>query len=59
MLARVYSCAGIGINRVVEIGIDSHGGFPKVTIIGLPDGAVQESHERVRILRIIFWNIRQ
>lgn len=51
MLAKVYSCATIGLEGVlVEVEIDSGpgGGQPGVVIVGLPDAAVQESRERVR-----------
>jgi magnesium chelatase family protein len=49
MLARVYSCAVIGIEGViVEVEVDYSNGLPGVTIVGLPDAAVQESRERVQ-----------
>lgn len=49
MLARVLSCAVIGLDGVlVEVEIDSGQGQPGMTIVGLPDTAVQESRERVR-----------
>ncbi len=48
MLARVFSCAVIGLEGVVvEVEVDTMGGLPKMTIVGLPDTAVQESRERV------------
>lgn len=48
MLARVYSCAVIGLEGViVEVEVDTSGGKPGVVIVGLPDAAVQESRERV------------
>jgi len=48
MLARVFSCAVIGLDAVVvEVEVDTMGGLPKTTIVGLPDAAVQESRERV------------
>jgi magnesium chelatase family protein len=48
MLARVHSCAVVGLDGVVvEVEVDTHGGLPKTTIVGLPDAAVQESRERV------------
>jgi len=48
MLARVYSCAVIGLDGVVvEVEVDSGQGLPKIIIVGLPDAAVQESRERV------------
>jgi magnesium chelatase family protein len=49
MLARVYSCAVIGIDGViVEVEVDYSNGLPAVIIVGLPDAAVQESRERVQ-----------
>ena len=48
MLARVFSCAVIGLDGVVvEVEVDTGGGLPKMVIVGLPDTAVQESRERV------------
>lgn len=48
MLARVYSCAVIGLEGVVvEVEVDITAGKGGVTIVGLPDAAVQESRERV------------
>jgi magnesium chelatase family protein len=49
MLARVYTCAVIGLEGVVvEVEVDYTQGFPGMTIVGLPDAAVQESRERVQ-----------
>ena len=49
MLARVYSCAVIGLEGVlVEVEVDFGSGLPGITVVGLPDTAVQESRERVR-----------
>lgn len=49
MLARVYSCAVIGLEGVVvEVEVDTGQGLPSITIVGLPDAAVQESRERVQ-----------
>ena len=49
MLARVFSCAVIGLDGViVEVEVDYTNGLPGVTIVGLPDAAVQESRERVQ-----------
>lgn len=49
MLARVYSCAVIGLDGViVEVEVDTGQGLPGMTIVGLPDTAVQESRERVQ-----------
>lgn len=50
MLARVFSCAVIGLEGViVEVEVDTGGGngLPGVVIVGLPDASVQESRERV------------
>jgi magnesium chelatase family protein len=49
MLARVHSCAVIGLEGVVvEVEVDTSNGLPAVVIVGLPDAAVQESRERVQ-----------
>ncbi len=49
MLSRVYSCAVIGLDGVlVEVEVDHTAGQPGMTIVGLPDAAVQESRERVQ-----------
>lgn len=49
MLARVYSCAVIGLEGViVEVEVDTGDGLPSITIVGLPDAAIQESRERVQ-----------
>lgn len=50
MLARVYSCAVNGLDGVVvEVEVDTGDGLPSITIVGLPDAAVQESRERVQM----------
>lgn len=50
MLARVFSCAVIGLDGViVDVEVDiARGQSPTTTVVGLPDAAVQESRERVR-----------
>jgi magnesium chelatase family protein len=49
MLARVFSCAVIGLEGVIiEVEVDTNQGLPAVIIVGLPDAAVQESRERVQ-----------
>lgn len=49
MLSKVYSCAVVGLEGViVEVEVDYTNGLPGVTIVGLPDAAVQESRERVQ-----------
>ena len=48
MLARIYSCAVIGLEGVVvEVEVDTAQGLPGMDIVGLPDAAVQESRQRV------------
>lgn len=50
MLARVFSCAILGLDGViVEVEVDTGQGLPAITIVGLPDAAVQESRERVQM----------
>ncbi len=49
MLARVYSSAVIGIEAyVVEVEVDISQGLPSFSTVGLPEGAVRESKERVK-----------
>ncbi|MBE7471758.1 MAG: magnesium chelatase [Anaerolineae bacterium] len=49
MLAKVTSCAIVGLEGVlIEVEVDIARGLPSMTIVGLPDTAVQESRERVR-----------
>lgn len=50
MLARVLSCAVIGLDGdLVEVEVDIGRAMePRMTVVGLPDAAVQESRERVR-----------
>ncbi len=49
MLAKVFSCAVVGLNGVlVEVEVDVGSGTPGIVMVGLPDAAVQESKERVR-----------
>ena len=50
MLARVFSCAVIGLDGVIiEVEVDTNqGGLPMMIIVGLPDTSVQESRERVQ-----------
>jgi magnesium chelatase family protein len=49
MLARVYSCAVIGLEGViVEVEVDATQGLPGTDIVGLPYKAVQESRSRVQ-----------
>ncbi len=49
MLARVYSCAIIGLDgAIIEVEVDTGQGLPGMDIVGLPDAAVQESRQRVQ-----------
>jgi len=49
MLARVFSCAVLGLEGVViDVEVVTGDGLPGITIVGLPDAAVQESRERVQ-----------
>jgi len=49
MLARVFSCAVLGLDGViVEVEVDYTNGLPGMILAGLPDAAVQESRERVQ-----------
>jgi magnesium chelatase family protein len=49
MLARTFSCAVVGLDGVIiEVEVDYTNGLPGMTIVGLPDAAVQESRERVQ-----------
>ena len=48
-LAKVYTRAGVGMEAPV-VTIEAHisGGLPSFAIVGLPEGAVRESKDRVR-----------
>ncbi|MBC7528841.1 MAG: YifB family Mg chelatase-like AAA ATPase [Chthonomonadaceae bacterium] len=49
MLARVLSSAVLGIDAYeVCVEVDVSNGLPAITIVGLPDAAINESKERVR-----------
>ncbi len=49
MIARVLSSAVIGIDAyVVEVEVDISQGLPSFSTVGLPEGAVRESKERVK-----------
>jgi len=49
MLAKVTSCAVVGLDAaLIQVEVDIGRGLPSITIVGLPDAAVQESRERVR-----------
>lgn len=48
-LAKVRSAAVVGLDaQEVEVEVDISNGLPSMTIVGLPDTAVQEARERVR-----------
>ena len=48
-LAKVNSAAVVGLDgQLVEVEVDISSGLPTMTIVGLPDTAVQEARERVR-----------
>ena len=50
MPARVHSCAVLGLEGVlVEVEVDITSGFGKIFIVGLPDTAVKESRDRIRV----------
>jgi magnesium chelatase family protein len=49
MLSRVLSSAIIGIDAyLVEVEVDISSGLPNFSTVGLPEGAVRESKERVK-----------
>jgi magnesium chelatase family protein len=49
MLAIVYSSSVIGIDAyIVEVEVDISRGLPSFSTVGLPEGAVRESKERVK-----------
>lgn len=49
MLAKVASSALIGIDAFpVEVEVDISPGLPQMATVGLPDGAVKESKDRIR-----------
>ncbi len=49
MLAKVKSAAVVGLEgRLVDVEADITSGLPSLTIVGLPDAAVQEARERAR-----------
>jgi len=50
MLAKITSGATVGLNAtLIDVEVDvAEQGLPSLTIVGLPDKAVEESRERVR-----------
>lgn len=54
MLATVLSGALVGIDGLlVEVEVDVALGLPQFTTVGLPEGAVKESKDRVRSAIVI------
>ncbi|MBN1699124.1 MAG: YifB family Mg chelatase-like AAA ATPase [Spirochaetales bacterium] len=50
MFATVISHAPLGIDgKLVSVEVDIRTGIPGIDIVGLPDGAVKEAKERVRV----------
>ncbi len=48
MLSRVWSAAVVGVDAIaIEIETHSEPNIPRWTVVGLPDGAVRESRDRV------------
>ena len=48
MLARINTSAVIGVKAIpIDVEIEVRGGAPKFTIIGLGDGAIRESKDRI------------
>ena len=48
MLARITSAATLGVDAfLVDVEVDLSNGLPCMNVVGLPDGAVRESRERV------------
>ncbi|GBD40114.1 Competence protein ComM [bacterium HR37] len=49
MISKVLSSAVFGIDAyLVEVEVDIASGFPQFSTVGLPEGAVRESKERVK-----------
>jgi magnesium chelatase family protein len=49
MLAKILSSAVLGIDGyIVEVEVDIAGGLPSFSTVGLPEGAVRESKDRVK-----------
>ncbi|MFA5143936.1 MAG: YifB family Mg chelatase-like AAA ATPase [Candidatus Omnitrophota bacterium] len=49
MVAKVYSACVIGIDaREVTVEMDTSGGLPGISIIGLPDPSIRESRDRIK-----------
>jgi len=49
-LSKIHSVVAVGLEpRLVEVEVDIGAGIPSLTIVGLPDKAVEEAKERVRL----------
>ncbi|MCX5903483.1 MAG: ATP-dependent protease, partial [Proteobacteria bacterium] len=49
MLSKTFSSAILGIDAyLVEVEVDISPGLPYFSTVGLPDGAVKESKDRVK-----------
>lgn len=49
MLAKVLSATVVGIEAIlVDVEVDIAAGLPQFATVGLPDGAVKESKDRVK-----------
>src|SRR5512142_1948926 len=49
MLARAMTAAVLGVEaQLVQVEADTAPGFPRFTMVGLPDSAVKESEARIR-----------
>lgn len=49
MLAKVLSATVVGIDAIlVDVEVDIAQGLPQFATVGLPDGAVKESKDRVK-----------
>ena len=49
MLAKIHSAAVLGVEGVpVIVEVDTANGLPVFTTVGLPDGSVRESKDRVK-----------
>ena len=55
MLAKVLSSAVFGIDAyVVEVEVDIAQGLPTFATVGLPEGAVKESKDRVKAACLLY-----
>ena len=49
MLSKTISCSVVGINGwLIQVEVDVAKGLPIFSTVGLPDGAVRESKDRVK-----------